>query len=171
MLKPEVNATKDPIRNLRSELERGISRAWEGLTEGWREVLVRSSAALTHFVRTAKDNGTHEAFPQYALLAAESWETAQSLIVRIELPGMNKKDLQISIDRGVLRIRGERRAAADHPTGRYTLMERAFGRFERTLPLPHDIDASKAEVSYQDGVITVIVPKTKSIPPTRLSVS
>ena len=173
MLKPEVNATKDPIRNLRSELERSISRAWEGLTEGWREVLSRGSGALTQFVRSAKQQkiaGPHEAFPQWALLAAESWETAQSLIVRIELPGMSKKDMQISIDRGALRIRGERRAAADHPTGRYTLMERAFGRFERTLPLPHDIDASKAEVSYQDGVITVIVPKTKSIPPTRLSV-
>jgi HSP20 family protein len=104
------------------------------------------------------------------LLAAESWETAQSIIVRIEIPGMSKKDMQISIDRGALRIRGERRAAANQPTRRYTLMERAFGRFERTLPLPHDIDASKAEVSYQDGVITVIVPKTKAIPPTRLSV-
>jgi HSP20 family protein len=166
--------TKGPMRNLRSELERSISRAWEGLTEGWREVLSRGSGAQTHFGRTAKqqkDPGTHEAFPQWALLAAESWETAQSIIVRIETPGMSKEDLQISIDRGVLRIRGERRAAEDHPARRYTLMERAFGRFERTFPLPHDIDASKAEVSYQDGVITVIVPKTKAIPPTRLSVS
>jgi HSP20 family protein len=135
-----------PIRNLRSELERNILRAWEGL----REVLSRGSGALTQFVRTARQQkiaGPHEAFPEWALLAAESWETAQSIIVRIEIPGMSKKDMQISIDRGVLRIRGERRAAADHPTGRYTLMERAFGRFERTLPLPHDIDASKAEVS------------------------
>ena len=142
------------------------------MTEGWREVLSRSSGALTHFgtAKRQKDTGTPEAFPQWALLAAESWETAQSIIVRIEIPGMSKKDIQISIDRGALRIRGERRAAADQPTRRYTLMERAFGRFERTLPLPHDIDASKAEVSYQDGVITVIVPKTKAIPPTRLSV-
>jgi HSP20 family protein len=159
------------MRNLRSELERSISRAWEGLAEGWREVLSRG--ALTHFGRTVKrhnDAGAQDAFPQWALLAAESWETAQSIIVRIEIPGMSKKDMQISIDRGALRIRGERRAAADHSTRRYTLMERAFGRFERTLPLPTDIDASKAEVSYQDGVITVIVPKTKAIPPTRLSV-
>jgi HSP20 family protein len=47
-------------------------------------------------------------------------------------------------------------------------MERAFGRFERSLSLPHNIDSAKAEVSYQDGVITVIVPKTRATPPTHL---
>ena len=50
----------DPIRKLRSELERGISRAWESLTEGWREVLTRSSGALTQYVRAAKQGGNEE---------------------------------------------------------------------------------------------------------------
>ena len=167
------SATKDPIKNLRSELERSISRAWEGLTEGWREVLSRGSGALTHFVRTAKqkkDAGTHETFPQWALLAAECWETAQSVIVKIEMPGMSKDDIDVSISRGSLRIHGERHSAGDHQGRLYHLMERAFGRFERTIPLPQNIDAAKAEVSYQDGVITVIAPKTKATPPTHLPV-
>ena len=162
----------DPKRKLRSELERGISRAWEGLTEGWREVLVRSSGALTHFVRVAKQKGggTQEVSPQWALLAGESWETAQSVIVQIEMPGMSKEDIDVSIYRGSLRIRGEKRSAGD-PQGRlYHLMERAFGRFERSLPLPHNIDPAKAEVSYQHGVVTVIVPKTVTTPPTHLPV-
>src|SRR5205807_10152518 len=47
----------DPIKKLRSDLGRGISRAWEGLTEGWREVLTRSSGALTQYVRAAKQGG------------------------------------------------------------------------------------------------------------------
>ena len=79
----------DPIRHLRSELERGISRAWEGLTEGWREVLTRSGGALTHFVRAAKEkrgDAAQEDFPRWGLLASESWETAQSVIVRLEMP-------------------------------------------------------------------------------------
>jgi HSP20 family protein len=164
-----------PMRKLRSELERGISRAWEGLTEGWREVLVRSSGALTHFVRAAKQKkaGAQESqdgSPQWALLAGESWETAQSVIVQIEMPGMRKEDIDVSIYRGGLRIRGEKRSAGDHQGRLYHLMERAFGRFERTLSLPHNIDVAKAEVSYQDGVITVIVPKTVATPPTHLSV-
>jgi hypothetical protein len=103
---------KDPIRNLRSGLELGISRAWESLTEGWREVLTRSSGALTHVVRAAKrekSTDTHQEFPQWALLAGESWETAHSVIVRIEMPGMSKEDIDVSIYRGRLRVRGEKR--------------------------------------------------------------
>jgi HSP20 family protein len=49
-------------------------------------------------------------------------------------------------------------------------MERAFGRFERTISMPDNIDAPRAEVSYRDGVVTVIVPKTQAAPPTQLSV-
>lgn len=163
----------DPIRKLRSELERGIARAWEGLAEGWREVQTRSSGALTPFVRAAKHGSGDEAnknFPTWALLAGECWETAQSVIVRIELPGMRKEDIDISIDRGRLQIRGDKRASGEDEARYYHLMERAFGRFERSIPLPPNIDAGHAEVSYQDGVITVILPKTETTPPTQLSI-
>jgi HSP20 family protein len=161
----------DPIRHLRSELERGISRAWEGLTEGWREVLSRSGGALTHFVRAAKEkrgDAAQEDFPHWGLLASEWWETAKSVIVRLEMPGMNKEDIDVSIHRGSLWIRGEKRSGGDHQGRLYHLMERAYGRFERSIPLPDNIDAAKAEVSYQDGVVTVIVPKTEESPPTSL---
>jgi HSP20 family protein len=164
----------DPIRKLRSELERGIARAWEGLTEGWREVLTRSSGALTQFVRPTQhgsDDDSRKNFPTWALLAGECWETAQSVIVHIELPGMRKEDIDISIDRGRLQIRGDKRSAGEEERRSYHLMERAFGRFERSIPLPPNIDAGRAEVSYQDGVITVILPKTEAIPPTQLSIN
>ena len=163
----------DPIKKLRLELERGVSRAWQGLAEGWREVLTRGTGALTQFVRAAKekqgDEGSNH-FPQWALLASECWETAQSVIVRIELPGMRKEDIDISVSRGHLQIRGERRSATEHEARYYHLMERAFGRFERSIPLPPNIDAGRAEVSYEDGLITVILPKTETTPPTQLSI-
>lgn len=163
----------DPLKQLRSELGRGIARAWDGLTEGWREVLTRSSGALTHFIRTAKptkDDSAQEPFPQWSLLASEVWETAQSVIVRIEMPGMNKEDIDVSIGQSGLRIRGEKHSAGEHQDRRYHLMERAFGRFERTIALPANVDAARAEVSYKDGIITVIAPKTEAAPPTRLPV-
>lgn len=162
-----------PMKKLRSELERGISRAWEGLTDGWRELLSRSSGALTHFARAAaqqKDESSPERTPHWAILAAECWETAYSVIVQIEVPGMSKDDLDVSIHRGGLRIRGEKRSGTDQQGRLYYLMERAFGRFERTISLPDNIDAARAEVSYRDGVVTVIVPKTQAAPPTQLSV-
>jgi HSP20 family protein len=83
---------------------------------------------------------------------------------------MSREDIDVSIYRGGLRIRGDKRSTRDHQGRLYHLMERAFGRFERTLSLPHNIDATQAEVSYRDGVITVIVPKTVAIPPTHLPV-
>ena len=162
----------DP-KHLRSELERGIVRAWEGLTEGWREMLSGSTNALTRFRRRASDGAEGNAgqdFPSWSLLQAECWETAQSVIVRVEVPGMNREDLDVSIQGSTLYIRGEKRSEGQHKGRRYLLMERAYGRFERTLALPNNIDRKHAEVTYHSGVVTVIVPKTETLPPQRLPV-
>jgi len=162
---------KEPAKNLGSEIERALSGARKRLTGGWRELLARSSGAMTHFVGGPKSASADAAeFPEWALLAAESWETAQSVIIRIEAPGMRKEDLDVSITANGLRVRGEKRSAGNDRTRIYGLMERAFGRFERTIPLPHNIDASRAEVTYQDGVITVIIRKSRALPPTQLTV-
>lgn len=163
----------DPLKHLRSQLQQGVVRAWESLTEGWHEVLSRSSGALTHFTAPAKSKGELESqqdFPHWALLAGETWETAQSVIIRVEVPGMNKNDLDISVQKNFLSIRGEKRSEGEHSGRLYHLMERAYGRFERTFPLPHDIDRERVEVSYQNGVITVILPKADAIPPRHLIV-
>lgn len=164
----------DPLRRLRSELERGVSRAWDGLTEGWRDVITRSSEALTHYADAAKrkvEDKSTPRFPQWAVLAGECWETAQSVIVRVELPGMRKEDIHVSVHRSRLQIRGEKKSSDKKEESRhYHLMERAFGRFERSIPLPENIDATRAEVSYLDGVVIVILPKTEARPPTQLSV-
>ncbi|MGE5339307.1 MAG: Hsp20/alpha crystallin family protein [Gemmatimonadota bacterium] len=161
----------DPIRRIRSEVERGIGRAWDGLTEGWHELLTRGSGALTHYVRAQrKGQGKEGSFPEWALLAAEVWETGLTVILRIELPGMASEDIDVSLTGTRLCIRGEKRSAGDEKGRRYHLMERAFGRFEREFSLPHSVDAARAEVSYQQGVVTVILPKTEASPPQRLLV-
>jgi len=147
-----------------------IVRAWEGLTEGWRELLSRNSAALTHFTHAGRQRGDdgHADFPQWGLIAAETWETAASVIVRVEVPGMDKDDLDITVHGNSLRIRGEKRAREDHAAGRYHLMERAYGRFERVIALPQNVAAERAETSYRDGILTVIFPKKEQIPPRQL---
>jgi HSP20 family protein len=163
----------DPMKKLRSELGRDISRAWESLTEGWCEVLTRGTASLTRFARASQSTSKRQSpdFPQWALLAGECWETAHSVIVRLELPGMRKEDIDVSIHAGRLQIRGEKRSSGEEEeTRHYFLMERAFGRFERSIPLPANIDAARAEVSYQDGIVTVILPKSEPVPPTQLSI-
>jgi HSP20 family protein len=156
------------LKPLRSLLE----RAWESLTEGWQELLTRSSGALTHFGSgDAKKKELAQEFPHWSLLAAESWETALSVVIRVELPGMNVDDLAIDIHGTFLSIRGEKRPGTGQQDRRYHLMERAYGHFKRNIPLPHGVDSEQAEVTYRDGVLTVILPKTDTLPPRRLTVS
>jgi HSP20 family protein len=139
---------------------------------GWRELLTRSSGALTHFGTDGAGNheSPHE-FPRWSLLAAETWETAKSVVIRVEIPGMNESDLSIEVDGNALRVHGEKRSGTTRQRRRYHLTERAYGHFERTIPLPHGVDAEKAEVSYRDGVLTAILPKTDTLPPRRLTIS
>lgn len=163
----------DPFKHFRTELERNIIRAWDRLSEGWRELLSRSGAALTHFANPATGKPESEAaqnFPTWSLLSADVWETAKSVIVRVEIPGMEKEDFDISIHGSALRIRGEKRSKDDQLERLYHLMERAYGHFERIIALPHSVDGAQTEVSYQDGVLTVILPKTEDVPPQQLEV-
>jgi HSP20 family protein len=91
------------------------------------------------------------------------------VIIRVEIPGVRKDAFDISVRGTVLRIRGEKCSEGEHHGREYQLMERAYGRFERNISLPHGVDSEHAEVSYTDGVITVILPKTESIPPRHLT--
>jgi HSP20 family protein len=149
----------EPLKNL-------IERAWEGLTDGWRELLTRGGGALTHFGTegTGNDESAQE-FPRWSLLAAETWETAISVVIRLEIPGMNEDDLAVDIHANILRIRGEKRSGPVQEGRRYHLMERAYGHFERRIPLPHGVDVEKPEIAYRDGVLTVILPKIEIEPP------
>ena len=156
----------DPLKNIQSRLKREVIRAYESLTEGWRELLSRSSGALTHFDTSTKGEAKppHD-FLHWSLLAAETWETTHSVIVRVELSGMSKEDIDVSVRGDVVRIRGEKRSGGDHLDRLYRLTERAYGRFERTIPIPLGTDSARAEVSYQNGVVTVILPKIDTVPP------
>jgi HSP20 family protein len=94
-----------------------------------------------------------------------------SVVIRVEIPGMDPDDLAIDIHENVLRIRGEKRPGSADEGRHYHLMERAYGYFKRSIPLPHGVDTESAEVSYRDGVLTVILPKTDTLPPRRLTIS
>lgn len=164
----------EPLKDLRSRLGEKISRAWELLSEGWRELLARSTGALTYFDASSTGTDRHlqsQNFLRWSLLAAETWETAHAVIIRLEVPGIRKEELDISIQANLLVVRGVKRSEGEHEGRRYSLMERAYGTFERTIPIPHEIDDDRSEVTYQDGVLTVVLPKTEPTPPRRLSVS
>jgi HSP20 family protein len=97
-------------------------------------------------------------------------ETEDTLVLRADLPGMDRDDIEIEVKDGVLTVSGERRA--EHETERegYHRVERSFGRFSRSLGLPRGIDPSGVEASFQRGVLEVKIPKPEERKATRIEI-
>lgn len=144
-------------------LGREINRAWESLSDGWHELLSRSSNALTQFKRNMDEapdtGGALATFPSWSLLAGELEETAKDIVVRVELPGMDKDDCQIRIEGNVLYLSGEKRFERETDDSTYHVMERAYGAFQRSIALPRNVNIDQAEASFKNGVLTVRLPK------------
>ena len=86
-------------------------------------------------------------------------ETDKDVLVRLELPGMEKDDCQITIEGNMLHLSGEKRFEREAHDSTYHLMERAYGAFERSIPLPRNVNVEQAEASFKNGVLTVRLPK------------
>ncbi len=87
-------------------------------------------------------------------------ESNSAIEVAVELPGMDEKDIEISVDDDMLIIRGEKRAEKEEKKKGYYLAERSYGSFHRTVPLPSGVDRDKIEANFKKGVLTVTLPKT-----------
>jgi HSP20 family protein len=130
----------------------------EALGEGWAKLVAASGQALTRFARRAPDQTVSES---WGVLAGEIFETPTHVIVRLEAPGMEKEEFDIQVLGRALVIRGDKRFERAEETGNSLLLETAYGTFERSLPLPRDVDAERAEAGYRRGVLTVKLPKTE----------
>ncbi len=156
----------DSLKHARKNISRGLSRTWDHISEGWRDLVHHSSDALTHFVHRKDEENkerdlatTVPAFRSWSLLAGDMEETDKEVVVRIEAPGMDKKDCQITVQGHMLYLKGEKRFERSSSHSTYHVMERAYGVFERAIPLPHEVDADNAEADYTNGVLTVRLPK------------
>lgn len=87
-------------------------------------------------------------------------ETKDSLIAKVEAPGMEQKDIQISLQENLLTIKGEKKQEKEEKEERYHRVERAYGPFTRTVRLPVAVDASKVSATFKNGLLTVTLPKT-----------
>ena len=102
--------------------------------------------------------------------ALDLYEDKDHLIVKAELPGMKKEDIDISLHQGSLIISGERKEESPGGDGETSRTERFFGRFQRSLELPKPVDPNKVSASYKDGILTVRLPKTEESKPKQITV-
>jgi len=89
-------------------------------------------------------------------------ETEKEIRVVAEMPGLRREDIEIDVESNVLTIRGEKREErTEGEKGRWHLAERRYGTFTRSFVLPRDVDGDRIEASFQDGVLTLVVPKSE----------
>lgn len=103
--------------------------------------------------------------------ALDVYEEKDSFVVKAELAGMKKEDIEVSFHDGSLSISGERKSESQHEDTEVYRAERFFGRFQRTVTLPAAVAADKVKGAYKDGVLTVTLPKTEAAKPKQIDVS
>lgn len=87
-------------------------------------------------------------------------ETETELKISVELPGINEKDIDLTMSNDSLTIKGEKNEKKEDRTHGHYRVERRYGSFERTIPFPCEIDADKVDATFKDGVLTVNLPKS-----------
>jgi len=90
-------------------------------------------------------------------------DSEKEIKVSVELPGLDEKDIEVTLTREALTIKGEKKEEKEEKGKNYYRSERSYGSFTRTIPLPVDVDAEKAGASFKKGVLMVKLPKTKQV--------
>jgi HSP20 family protein len=141
----------------------------------WRrqEPARREESELTAFERDV--DRLFERFFRGGTLApfGESWgafspsvdvvETEDEIKVSAELPGLEDKDIEVSLDRGVLTISGEKSEEHKEERENYYRAERTYGSFRRAISLPTDVNEDEVEAVFQNGVLTITMPKAEVV--------
>ncbi|HEX8830264.1 MAG TPA: Hsp20/alpha crystallin family protein [Longimicrobium sp.] len=89
-------------------------------------------------------------------------ETEREIRVQVEMPGLKRENIEVDVENNVLTIRGEKREErTEGQEGRYHLAERRWGTFARSFVLPRDVDAENINAAFENGVLTVSIPKSE----------
>jgi HSP20 family protein len=111
-------------------------------------------------------NGRQESW----LPAVDVFDTREAVVLKAELAGMDPDDIQIEVEDNVLTIKGERKFEEQVDDERYYRVERRFGSFQRSLALPQGVKADEIAAAYEDGILTLTVPKADEQKPKRIEV-
>ncbi len=104
--------------------------------------------------------------------ATDIYETSTNdVVVKIELPDIKREDIKVTVEDSVLTIEGERKFDEATSRDRYHRIERGYGAFHRSFTLPTTVDAARVTAGYQDGVLTVTLPRREETKPRQIQVN
>jgi HSP20 family protein len=113
-----------------------------------------------------QNNGSNE---RVFRLPLDAYVTADEIIVLANMPGVKPEEVEITIEGDTLTIRGERPRPLENVD--YVMQERPFGRFQRTLNINIPVDANRAEARYDNGLLTLVIPKAEAAKPKVIQVA
>lgn len=99
--------------------------------------------------------------PTTWLPAVDLVEKDNEFVAKVELPGVNKDDVKITLQENILTIRGEKKEEKETKESSYHRLERSYGSFQRSFTLPTTVKADKVEAQYKDGILTINLPKAE----------
>ncbi len=143
-----------------NNVSKTFNRTWDSISNGWNHLVNRASNALTPFHSSEEDRDNTAGVTRWGLLSADVYDNDDKVIIDLEAPGMQEGDFDISVIDNVLYIKGEKHITQERREGGYSVKERAYGRFERALPLGYEVEPEKAEATYKHGVLRVEVNKS-----------
>jgi HSP20 family protein len=182
---PDVAQTAQPITEGRLIAEQG-RRAGRQVVDAWRQA-VDPLLAMQYDMSQWFDDVFREAFgfrgapatnpfrpmahlspaSLFGLPPADLRETEGAHLLAIELPGLARDDVDLSISGDTLVVCGQKTEESDDASATYRVSERRYGRFERAFPIPPDVDRGRIEAQFRNGVLKITLPKNPSAAPQR----
>jgi|TARA_R110002072_G_scaffold84217_3_gene190878 HSP20 family protein len=141
--KDEVSRRSDDKENPLINLQRDINRVFDNF---WN--------------RFERPFGGSNGFLSVGTPSTDVSDSDDAIEISVELPGMDEKDIEVSLSRDVLTIRGEKKAEKEEKKKGFYLSERSYGAFYRSVPLPPGVDTEQTKAEFKQGVLTITLPKT-----------
>jgi len=98
------------------------------------------------------------------------YETDANIVLKAELPGINPNDVEVRVEDGTLYLKGQRKFEKEVKEENYHRVERSYGSFVRSFPLPNSVNADDAKAEYKDGVLALTLPKREEAKPKTIKI-
>ena len=152
------------------DIRTGIDHLRHSLADGWQRLRESAASALTRFSSDENtrlpaehevDDGLFTPTRSWSMLGGEVFEDDERVVVRLEVPGMSKEDFDIQVEDDTLVVQGEKRFERESSSGRWRVMQCAYGSFRRAVALPVAVRAEASKASYRSGVLCIELPKAE----------
>jgi HSP20 family protein len=125
---------------------------------------------LASFFQSFEPTGKEQLTSGNFVPPVDVYEDEQNLILKLEVPGVNEADLNVSVENNTLTIQGERKFEKEEKEENFHRIERRYGSFLRTFKLPNTVDAEKVEASYDKGILKISLAKRAEAKPRQIKV-